>query len=175
MPEPGSNGPGVPRVPYLAVFVMGGIRDTEAIQSAPNSSGPPVEVPPHSNHADLTWSVHIAGQIVYKVARARAGRHSVTKPGAYVKWANRRTALVRESPSMQESFDDIVETFAYLDDWQDRYGYIIDLGRAMPQLDDSLRIAETKVDGCASQVWIVPRIEGNGNSARFFLTVTRMR
>ncbi len=69
---------------------------------------------------------------------------------------------------MQESFDDIVETFAYLDDWQDRYGYIIELGRAMPPLDDSFRIAETKVDGCASQVWIVPRIEGIGDSARFF-------
>ncbi|PIP97536.1 MAG: cysteine desulfuration protein SufE [Rhodobacterales bacterium CG18_big_fil_WC_8_21_14_2_50_71_9] len=50
---------------------------------------------------------------------------------------------------------------AFLDDWEDRYRYVIDLGRAMPPLDPALRTAASKVDGCASQVWIVPRREGD--------------
>ena len=64
-------------------------------------------------------------------------------------------------------FEDIAADFAFLDDWEDRYRYVIDLGRAMPPLDDALRVPATKVDGCASQVWIVPRIDGEGPAARF--------
>jgi len=58
-----------------------------------------------------------------------------------------------------EAFEDIAETFAFLDDWEDRYGYVIELGKAMEPLPDSLKGPETKVKGCASQVWIVPEIE----------------
>lgn len=58
------------------------------------------------------------------------------------------------------AFEEIVETFEFLDDWEDRYAHVIDLGRAMPPLDESLRTPATKVDGCASQVWLVPQIEG---------------
>jgi cysteine desulfuration protein SufE len=61
---------------------------------------------------------------------------------------------------MSESFDEIAETFAFLDEWEDRYRYVIDLGKAMPDLDPSLQVPATKVDGCASQVWIVPQVEG---------------
>ncbi len=56
-------------------------------------------------------------------------------------------------------FEDIAENFEFLDDWEDRYGYVIELGKALPALPESLRGPETKVDGCASQVWIAPRIE----------------
>ena len=56
-------------------------------------------------------------------------------------------------------FEEIAENFEFLDDWEDRYGYVIELGKAMPPLPDSLKGPETKVDGCASQVWIVPRVE----------------
>ncbi|MCB1370273.1 MAG: SufE family protein [Rhodobacteraceae bacterium] len=66
-----------------------------------------------------------------------------------------------------ERFEEIVEDFAFLEDWEDRYRYVIDLGKAMPALDDALRTPETKVEGCASQVWIVPRLEGAGRVARF--------
>ena len=69
---------------------------------------------------------------------------------------------------MTETFDEIVETFAFLDQWEDRYRYIIDLGKAMPQLSDALRVPATKVEGCASQVWIVPRVDGQGEDARFY-------
>ena len=61
-----------------------------------------------------------------------------------------------------ERFEDIAADFAFLDEWEDRYRYVIDLGRAMPPMDEALKVPATKVDGCASQVWIVPRIAGEG-------------
>jgi cysteine desulfuration protein SufE len=60
----------------------------------------------------------------------------------------------------QDRFEEIVETFEFLDDWEDRYREVIDLGKAMPPLDDALKVPATKVDGCASQVWLHPTIEG---------------
>ena len=58
-----------------------------------------------------------------------------------------------------EAFDEIAETFEFLDDWEDRYRHVIDMGKAMDPLEDAFQVPATKVDGCASQVWIVPRIE----------------
>jgi cysteine desulfuration protein SufE len=65
------------------------------------------------------------------------------------------------------AFEEIAETFTFLDDWEDRYRHVIELGRAMPELDVALRVPATRVTGCASQVWIVPRVEGDGPDARF--------
>lgn len=59
-----------------------------------------------------------------------------------------------------EAFEEIAETFEFLDDWEDRYRYVIDLGNAMEPLDDGLKTPTFKVEGCASQVWLVPQIEG---------------
>lgn len=56
------------------------------------------------------------------------------------------------------AFEELVETFAFLDDWEDRYAHVIDLGRAMPPLDDSFKVPALKVQGCASQVWLRPLI-----------------
>ncbi len=58
------------------------------------------------------------------------------------------------------AFDDIAETFAFLDDWEDRYRHVIELGKAMAPLDDSFKVPALKVDGCASQVWLRPVIAG---------------
>jgi cysteine desulfuration protein SufE len=58
----------------------------------------------------------------------------------------------------QETFEDIVETFEFLDDWEDRYRHVIDMGKAMAPLDDALKVPATKVDGCASQVWLHPKV-----------------
>ncbi|MEM9971768.1 MAG: SufE family protein [Pseudomonadota bacterium] len=66
-----------------------------------------------------------------------------------------------------EAFEDIADTFEFLDDWEDRYRHVIDMGKAMEPLDDGLRIPATKVEGCASQVWLVPEINGQGSDARF--------
>jgi cysteine desulfuration protein SufE len=54
------------------------------------------------------------------------------------------------------AFEELAETFAFLDDWEDRYRHVIELGRAMPPLDDSFKVPALKVDGCASQVWLRP-------------------
>ena len=66
-----------------------------------------------------------------------------------------------------EAFEDIVGTFDFLDDWEDRYRHVIELGRAMPALDEAVKVPAIKVEGCASQVWLLPRIEGQGPAARF--------
>ena len=56
-------------------------------------------------------------------------------------------------------FKAIVEDFEFIDDWEDRYRYIIEKGKAMPALDDALKVDATKVHGCASQVWMHPTID----------------
>ena len=66
-----------------------------------------------------------------------------------------------------DAFEEIAETFEFLDDWEDRYRHVIDLGKAMEPLEDAFRVPATRVDGCASQVWILPEIEGTGPDAVF--------
>jgi cysteine desulfuration protein SufE len=58
-----------------------------------------------------------------------------------------------------EAFEEIAETFEFLDDWEDRYRHVIELGKAFPALDDSFKVPALKVQGCASQVWLRPMIE----------------
>ncbi|TYB81709.1 SufE family protein [Maritimibacter fusiformis] len=58
-----------------------------------------------------------------------------------------------------EAFEELAEDFEFLDDWEDRYAHVIELGKAMPPLEDALKVPATKVDGCASQVWLMPEIE----------------
>ncbi|WP_037315766.1 SufE family protein [Ruegeria halocynthiae] len=57
------------------------------------------------------------------------------------------------------AFEEIVEDFEFLEDWEDRYRHVIDQGKAMEPLDDALKVPATKVHGCASQVWLHPVIE----------------
>ena len=51
-------------------------------------------------------------------------------------------------------FEQIVEDFEFLEDWEDRYRYVIEEGKKMPTLDESLKVEINKVNGCASQVWL---------------------
>lgn len=60
----------------------------------------------------------------------------------------------------QPAFEEIVEDFEFLEDWEDRYRHVIEAGKAMPSLDEALKVPATKVDGCASQVWLHPQIDG---------------
>lgn len=71
----------------------------------------------------------------------------------------------------QSAFEELVEDFEFLDDWEDRYRLVIEEGKAMPPLDDALKVPATKVDGCASQVWLhvtpqdgVMRFEGESDA-----------
>lgn len=59
----------------------------------------------------------------------------------------------------QAAFEELVEDFEFLDDWEDRYRTVIDLGKDMEPLPEALRVPATKVDGCASQVWLHPKIQ----------------
>jgi len=53
------------------------------------------------------------------------------------------------------AFAEISENLGFLDDWEDRYRYLIELGQMLPPLDDSEKTAASKVNGCVSQVWLV--------------------
>lgn len=66
-----------------------------------------------------------------------------------------------------DAFEEIAETFDFLDDWEDRYRHVIELGKVMPPLEQAFRVPATKVHGCASQVWILPEINGEGPGAVF--------
>lgn len=56
------------------------------------------------------------------------------------------------------TLDAIRSDFALLDDWEDRYRYVIELGRALPPLPEALRTEANRVRGCASQVWLVTSV-----------------
>ena len=57
------------------------------------------------------------------------------------------------------TIDDIISSFELLDDWEDRYRYLIELGRDLPPFPESARTAVNKVEGCTSQVWLDTRVE----------------
>jgi cysteine desulfuration protein SufE len=60
------------------------------------------------------------------------------------------------------TIDEITENFALLDDWDDRYRYVIELGRMLAPLPDAARSDTNKVQGCASQVWLTTDVEPDG-------------
>src|ERR1700712_5972965 len=60
------------------------------------------------------------------------------------------------------SLEKIIDDFEFLDDWEDRYRYVIELGKALPELPEAQRTLANKVQGCASQVWLVSHADGGG-------------
>jgi cysteine desulfuration protein SufE len=78
-------------------------------------------------------------------------------PGTYVYLAPHAAA----APGHPMQLDDIRADFALLDDWEDRYRYVIELGRALPPLPEELRTDANKVRGCASQVWLATKRIGD--------------
>jgi cysteine desulfuration protein SufE len=60
------------------------------------------------------------------------------------------------------TIDEIIENFALLDDWDERYRYVIELGRGLAALPESERTEANKVQGCASQVWFTSRARPDG-------------
>lgn len=74
------------------------------------------------------------------------------------------TALEREP--VLATLSEIRSDFAVLDDWEDRYRYVIELGRTLDALPDHLRTDANKVRGCASQVWLATNAENSGSSPR---------
>lgn len=67
------------------------------------------------------------------------------------------------------TIEEIIENFEFLDEWDDRYGYLIELGRQLSPLEDSEQTEETRVQGCVSQVWVVGETsEENGETLLHF-------
>ena len=64
----------------------------------------------------------------------------------------------------QPSIDEIIENFDLLEEWDDRYRYLIELGRTLPPLPEAARNDANKVRGCASQVWLSTTIKPNGST-----------
>jgi len=74
-----------------------------------------------------------------------------------------------QSDTQQETADELVEAFEMFDSWEDRYGFLIDLGRKLPPLDASEKTEENRVHGCQSNVWLVarPRPQGEDQVIEF--------
>lgn len=64
-----------------------------------------------------------------------------------------------------EAFDELVENFELFDDWEERYRYVIDLGKQMPELPEALKTDSTLVEGCVSRVWLDEKVSGSGSGA----------
>lgn len=63
---------------------------------------------------------------------------------------------------MTSRINEIIENFGFLEDWEDRYRYLIELGKDLPDLSESERTEDNRVKGCASQVWVVTTIDHSG-------------
>lgn len=63
------------------------------------------------------------------------------------------------------TLDELAENFSLFDDWEDRYRYIIDLGKKMEPLPDAAKVPANKVEGCMSQVWLIHDVDGGGPGA----------
>lgn len=66
------------------------------------------------------------------------------------------------------AIDGLIDDFGFLDDWEDRYRYVIELGKTLPELSTAEHNDVNKVRGCASQVWLVSRLVTNGEPRLFF-------
>lgn len=61
--------------------------------------------------------------------------------------------------ALDTTIDDILDSFEFIDDWEERYGILIDLGKKMPALEEVYKVEDYRVRGCQSQVWLVPNVQ----------------
>ena len=73
-----------------------------------------------------------------------------------------RDAMTASAPDTMTTLDEIIENFSLLEEWDDRYRYVIELGRGLSPLSAQGRVEANKVQGCASQVWLATKIGSNG-------------
>ncbi|MGV6852981.1 MAG: SufE family protein [bacterium] len=67
--------------------------------------------------------------------------------------------------SIDDAQSEIIEEFSFFDNWMDRYQYIIDLGKKLPDLDEKYKTDDNKLQGCQSQVWVIA--DKNGDHIQF--------
>lgn len=63
---------------------------------------------------------------------------------------------------IQETLEELVENFTLFDDWEERYAYLIDMGRVLPVFDEAMKCEKYLVRGCISRVWMVPDVSDDG-------------
>lgn len=63
--------------------------------------------------------------------------------------------------------EELIEEFSFLDDWEERYRYVIDLGRALPPLLTEEKLDVAKVRGCSSQVWLISNLDPDSGHIQF--------
>lgn len=68
------------------------------------------------------------------------------------------------------AYDELVENFDLFDDWEERYRYVIDLGKQMPDFPEDLKTDSTLVEGCVSRVWLNESVSGSGPDAKIEFT-----
>jgi cysteine desulfuration protein SufE len=66
--------------------------------------------------------------------------------------------LLQDDASIFDALEELIADFDLFDDWEDRIAYVIDMGKALPELPDEDRVEANKVPGCAAQVWLVNEI-----------------
>ena len=64
--------------------------------------------------------------------------------------------------TINEKQQEIIDEFSGLDDWMDRYSYIIDLGNPLPAIDEQLKTPSRLIEGCQSRVWVTARLDDEG-------------
>ena len=64
--------------------------------------------------------------------------------------------------SLNKEVDELIEDFSYFESWEDKYQYLIDLGRSVPKMDESLKIGQNKLKGCQSVVYFSSLFNSDG-------------
>lgn len=64
--------------------------------------------------------------------------------------------------TINEKQDEIIDELSGLDDWMDRYAYIIDLGNQLPPIDEKMKTPSHLIEGCQSRVWLDANLDGEG-------------
>lgn len=68
---------------------------------------------------------------------------------------------------LPQNIQDMIDDFAFLGDWEERYMHVIDMGKALPALTEPEKNAANKVKGCVSQVWVVTETDAGAGTLRF--------
>jgi len=92
-------------------------------------------------------------------------RHSPRQYRSYI-WDMPETVIANPSETLK-AIDEIVDNFSLLDEWDDRYRYVIELGRSLGPLPDRDRTEANKVQGCASQVWLATTVHPDGRGGPY--------
>ena len=64
--------------------------------------------------------------------------------------------------NIEQRQQELIAEFADIEDWMDRYGYIIDLGNALPEIDESKKTPQNLIEGCQSRVWLDVELDNEG-------------